>query len=61
MAKIANGAGSSCAIEGKGIAVVGSQLVNGDEIISTPSRALTFTEREGVTMPADFLAAVKGE
>jgi hypothetical protein len=47
MAKIANGAGSSCAIEGKGIAVVGSQLDNGDEIISTPSRALTFTEREG--------------
>lgn len=59
-AKIANSAGSSYTIDEKGIAVVGSQLDNGDEIISTPSNITTFTEREGVAMPVDFLAAVKG-
>lgn len=59
-AKIANSAGLSWAIDGKGIAVVSSLLDNGDEIISTPCKTLTFTEREGIPMPADFLVAVKG-
>ncbi|MEW9209564.1 hypothetical protein AB2713_25700 [Citrobacter werkmanii] len=59
-AKIMNSAGLSYAIDGKGIVVVGSQLDNGDDIISTPGKGPMFTEREGVPMPVDFLAAVKG-
>lgn len=59
-AKIANSAGLSYAIDGKGIAVVNSQLDNRDEIISTPCNGLIFTEREGESLPEDFLAAVKG-
>lgn len=57
-AKIISSAGSEYRLEDKGIALVGSLLDNGDEIISTPQDGSVLTGREGVAMPSDFLVAV---
>ncbi|SEJ82884.1 PAAR domain-containing protein [Pseudomonas sp. NFR16] len=40
------------------VAVVGSQLSNGDQIINTLDHGWLFIEREGVPLPADFLPNV---
>lgn len=56
-ARIVSTAGSqftSC--DGKGMALVNSQLDNGDEIISTPQCSVVLAGRAGESMPADFLA-----
>ena len=42
------------------LALVGSHLNNGDEIINTPQVGLLFIAREGVLMADDFLPSVEG-
>ncbi len=41
--------------DGRGIALVGSKLDNGDVIIGTPQRFCLLTGRESIEAPADFL------
>lgn len=55
-AKIISSAGSEYSLEGKGIALVGSLLDNGDEIISTPQDSSVLPGRAGVPVAEDFLA-----
>lgn len=50
-AKIVTGAGES----NSNIALVGSRLCNGDEIINTPQRGVQMLTRKGVPMAEDFL------
>lgn len=59
-AKIISGAGELYTLEERGVALVGSQLDNGDEIISTPQNMSLLDERRDVPMPVDFLVAVEG-
>lgn len=42
------------------VALVGSALSNGDEIINTPQSSLLFLAREGVPMAEDFLPIFEG-
>ena len=41
------------------VALVGSYLSNGDEIINTPQDGILFIAREGVPTAADFLPAIE--
>lgn len=41
------------------VALVGSSLSNGDEIINTPQRGYLLLAREGVPMAADFLPSIE--
>ena len=54
-ARIVSGSGSAIECDGKGYALVGSHLSNGDEIISTPQGYGVLVCRAGETMPDDFL------
>lgn len=54
-ASIITGSGKSIQKNGRGIALVGSRLSNGDQIVSTPQSSGTLVEREGVPMGDDFL------
>lgn len=54
-ARIVSSAGRSYSVEDRGIALVGSRLDNGDEIISTPQSSSVLVGREGVAMADDFL------
>lgn len=54
-ARIISSAGSMYTQDDKGVAVVGSRLDNGDEIISTPQSVGVLLQREGEPMPNDFL------
>ncbi|TBN98602.1 hypothetical protein EYZ49_12620 [Salmonella enterica subsp. salamae serovar 13,22:z:-] len=55
-ARIISSAGKQHTYDGRGIALVGSVLDNGDEIISTPQNSLMIVARDGVPMGDDFLA-----
>ncbi|HHA1888831.1 hypothetical protein ABKV35_18765 [Enterobacter kobei] len=55
-ARIATSTGQSKTYNGCGIAVVGSKLDNGDEIISTPQSGAMCIDREGLPSAKDFLA-----
>lgn len=56
-ARIVSSAGSHYRdVNGRGIALVGSRLDNGDLIISTPQYACMLIAREGVAQPPDFLS-----
>lgn len=57
-ARIITGSGSMLHHDGKGFALVGSHLDNGDEIISTPQEHALLCCRKGETMPEDFLSHV---
>lgn len=46
--------------ENSHLALVGSRLSNGDEIINTPQGHSLFVAREGVPMAEDFLPAIEG-
>lgn len=59
-AKIISGAGEMYTIEDRGVALVGSLLDNGDEIISTPQSSSEMVGRDGVPVADDFLVAVEG-
>lgn len=54
-ARIISGSGTSIQKNGRCIALVGSRLSNGDQIVSTPQSTGTLVEREGVPMGDDFL------
>lgn len=56
MAQIVTGAGQS----NSNLALVGSQLSNGDEIIDTPQGTGWFVQRDGVPMAEDFLPPFEG-
>jgi hypothetical protein len=60
-ARIVSSAGSANTFDGRGIALVGSVLDNGDEIISTPQSLGLLVDRAGVAMPEDFLRVSGGE
>lgn len=53
-AQIITGAGQA----NNDVALVGSVLSNGDEIINTPQGGYVFIAREGVSMVEDFLPAI---
>ena len=40
------------------VALIGSRLSNGDEIINTPQAGVLFIAREGVQMAEDFLPSI---
>lgn len=55
-ARTATSTGKSKTFNGVGIALVGSKLDNGDEIISTPQSGAMCVAREGLPSAEDFLA-----
>lgn len=55
-ARIVTGAGRKATHNEKGLALVGSLLDNGDEIISTPQEHLVLLSRKGIDEAPDFLA-----
>ena len=55
-AQIVTGAGQ----ENSHLALVGSRLCNGDEIINTLQDGFSFVMREGVSMAEDFLPSIEG-
>lgn len=56
-ARVVSSAGGQQRYKNSGVALVGSLLDNGDEIISTPQSAGMIVRREGVAMADDFLIA----
>ncbi|WP_236307917.1 PAAR domain-containing protein [Enterobacter bugandensis] len=54
-ATIATSAGATSMCNGAGVALVGSVLDNGDEIISTPQGHTYLVTRNGIASGADFL------
>mgnify|MGYP001032250364 CR=1 FL=1 len=54
-ARIVSSAGSLHMFQDRGVALVGSRLDNGDEIISTPQGSHYVIAQQGVPMPEDFL------
>ncbi|EHN8830318.1 TPA: hypothetical protein ACJIWA_001786 [Enterobacter bugandensis] len=54
-ARIVSSAGNRNRLNRQGVAVVGSILDNGDEIISTPQGSNIMIVREGAMLPDDFL------
>ncbi|MDU6409344.1 MAG: hypothetical protein E6560_00010 [Yersiniaceae bacterium] len=54
-ARIVSSAGSLHMFKDRGVALVGSRLDNGDEIISTPQGSHYLIAQAGVPMPEDFL------
>lgn len=54
-ARIVSGAGTQSEWSGHNLALVGSRLSNGDEIVDTPQGALLITQRDGVPMAEHFL------
>ena len=56
-AKIVTSAGYVSKVHDRGVALVGSLLDNGDEIISTLSNGPMIVRREGETMPEGFLSS----
>lgn len=59
IAKIVTGASKRSDVKGSGVALVGSHLDNGDEIISTLCNGSMIVGREGETMPEDFLSSAE--
>ncbi|KAF6665778.1 hypothetical protein HFD92_08600 [Pantoea sp. EKM101V] len=56
-ARIISSAGSRHTYKERGVALVGSELDNGDVIISTPQSEGMLVGRKGVPVPEDFLTA----
>lgn len=54
-AEIITGAGKRSVVNARSVAIVGSHLDNGDEVISTLCHGPVIVGREGETMPEDFL------
>ncbi|WP_261804229.1 hypothetical protein [Serratia marcescens] len=49
------GSGRMSEVNGRSVALVGSRLNNGDEIISTPQSSEVLLHREGEQLPGDLL------
>lgn len=54
--KIISGAGQACVIESKSVALVGSRLENGDEIIDSPNHSHAIRLFKDKPIPEDFLS-----
>ena len=54
--KIISGAGTACAIEGSPVALVGSLLENGDEIIESPNTTIAIRIYKDQPKPKNFLS-----
>jgi len=55
VSKIISGSGSTCLVEGVPVALVGSRLENGDEIIESPNTAVTIRIFKYEPLPEGFL------
>lgn len=55
--KIISGAGTACLIDGLSVALVGSRLENGDEIIDSPNKAVAINIFKGDKAPQVFLVS----
>lgn len=54
--KIISGAGTACIIEGSSVALVGSRLENGDEIIESPNTSIAIRIFKDQLAPKNFLS-----
>ncbi|WP_445115332.1 PAAR domain-containing protein [Acinetobacter sp. WZC-1] len=55
ISKIVSGAGSACIVKGKPVALVGSHLENGDEIVDSPNKFFAINIFKGDKAPEGFL------
>ena len=55
--KIISGAGTACIVDGLSVALVGSRLENGDEIIDSPNKAVAINIFKGDKAPQGFLVS----
>jgi uncharacterized Zn-binding protein involved in type VI secretion len=53
--KIISGAGTACIVDGLSVALVGSHLENGDEIIDSPNNSVAINIFKGDNAPKGFL------
>jgi uncharacterized Zn-binding protein involved in type VI secretion len=53
--KIISGAGTACIVDGLSVALVGSHLENGDEIIDSPNNSVAINIFKGDKAPQGFL------
>lgn len=60
ISKIVSGTGQACMINGKPVALVGSHLENGDEIIDSPNKSFAINIFKGDKVPEGFLTQKKG-
>lgn len=54
--KIISGAGTACVVEGLSVALVGSRLENGDEIIESPNTTIAIRIYKDQPLPQNFLS-----
>lgn len=54
--KIISGAGTTCVVEGLPVALVGSRLENGDEIIDSPNTTIAIRIYKDQPLPQNFLS-----
>ncbi|MCH2071206.1 PAAR domain-containing protein [Acinetobacter pittii] len=54
--KIISGAGSACVVDGSPVALVGSRLENGDEIIDSPNTTIAIRIYKDQPIPKNFLS-----
>lgn len=54
--KIISGAGTACIVDGAPVALVGSRLENGDEIIETPNTTIAIRIYKDQPLPQNFLS-----
>ncbi|MDC4868649.1 PAAR domain-containing protein [Acinetobacter baumannii] len=54
--KIISGAGTACVIDGSSVALLGSRLENGDEIIDSPNTTIAIRSYKDQLLPKNFLS-----
>lgn len=54
--KIISGAGTACIVDGSPVALVGSRLENGDEIIEIPNNTIAIRIYKDQALPQNFLS-----
>lgn len=54
--KIISGAGTACIVDGSPVALVGSRLENGDEIIESPNTTIAIRIYKDQPLPQNFLS-----
>ncbi|WP_415871792.1 PAAR domain-containing protein [Acinetobacter pittii] len=54
--KIISGAGTACIVDGSPVALVGSRLDNGDEIIESPNTTIAIRIYKDQALPQNFLS-----
>jgi len=56
ISKIISGAGNVCVVEGASVALIGSRLENGDEIVDSPATGITIRIFKDQPTPKNFLS-----